>query len=71
MDGLICCVGPNARKQIHQHFFEIVAHREIHDALCKHILQRGGSANIEAYGGLGAANFDLALSPRITPAKAA
>jgi hypothetical protein len=71
VDGTICCLGRNARKEIRKHFFEIVAHREIHDALCMEILQRGGSANIVTYEGLGAVSFDLTLCPRITPAKAA
>ena len=71
VEDTICFVGRNARKEIRKHFFEIVAHREIHDALCMEILQRGGGAKIVAYEGLGAANFDLALFPHITPAKAA
>ena len=71
VDGTICFVGRNANKKIRKHFLEIVAHREIHDALCMEILQRGGGAKIVAYEGLGAANFDLALFPHITPAKAA
>ena len=70
-EGTICFVGRNARKEIRKHFLEIVAHREIHDALCMEILQRGGGAKIVAYEGLGAANFDLALFPHITHAKAA
>ena len=71
VDGTICFVGRNANKKIRKHFLEIVAHREIHDALCMEILQRGGGAKIVAYEGLGAADFDLALFPHITPAKAA
>ena len=70
-EGTICFVGRNARKEIRKHFLEIVAHREIHDALCMEILQRGGGAKIVAYKGLGAAEFDLALFPHITPAKVA
>ncbi len=71
VDGTICFVGRYANKKIRKHFLEIVAHREIHDALCMEILQRGGGAKIVAYEGLGAADFDLALFPHITPAKAA
>ena len=71
VDGTICCVGRNANKKIRKHFLEIVAHREIHDALCMEILQRGGGAKIVAYEGLGAAKFDMAICPHITPAKAA
>ena len=70
-EGTICFVGRYANKKIRKHFFEIVAHREIHDALCMEILQRGGGAKIVAYDGLGAAKFDMTLFPHITHAKAA
>jgi hypothetical protein len=70
-EGTICFVGRNANKEIRKHFFEIVAHSAIHDALCMEILQRGGGAKIIAYEGLGTADFNLALFPHITPAKAA
>ena len=70
-EGTACFVGRNANKEIRKHFFEIVAHSAIHDSLCMEILKRGGGAKIIAYEGLGAADFDLALFPHITPAKAA
>ena len=71
MEGAICCVGQNALEELRKHFFDVVGHSEIHDALCKKILQRGGSDTILAYDGIGTGKFDLVLFPRITPAKAA
>lgn len=71
MDGSICCVGQKALKKIQEHFFDVVGHREIHGALCRQILQRGGSANILAYEGLGTVKFEIALFPRIVSAQAA
>ena len=71
VDDTICFVGRYAKKEIRKHFLEIVAHSAIHDALCMEILKRGGGAKIIAYEGLGTADFNLALFPHITPAKAA
>lgn len=71
MDGSICCLGQNARKEIRKHFYDVVVNSESHKVLCKQILQRGGSGTILAYEGLGTIKFDLVLFPRITLAKAA
>lgn len=71
MEGSICCLGRNAHKKIHEHFFDVVVNNEVHGALCRQILQRDWIANLLAYEGLGTVKYEIALFPRIVSAQAA